>query len=44
VLDKDEIKAAAGDRGKVIELSDFVDASEIDPVFYEKDLLRRLPR
>jgi DNA end-binding protein Ku len=36
VLDKDEIKAAAGDRGKVINLSDFVAASEIDPVFYEK--------
>ena len=36
VLDKDEVKAAAGDRGKVINLSDFVDASEIDPVFYEK--------
>ncbi len=36
VLDKDEIKAAAGDRGKVINLSDFVDASDIDPIFYEK--------
>lgn len=36
VLQKDEIKAAAGDRGKVINLSDFVDAAEIDPVFYEK--------
>ncbi len=36
VLDKDEIKAAAGDRGKVIALSDFVDAADIDPVFYEK--------
>jgi DNA end-binding protein Ku len=36
VLDKDEVKAAAGDRGKVIDLSDFVDASEIDPIFYEK--------
>ena len=36
VLGKDEIKAAAGNRGKVIELSDFVDAGEIDPVFYEK--------
>jgi len=36
VLGKDEIKAAAGNRGKVIELSDFVDADEIDPVFYEK--------
>jgi DNA end-binding protein Ku len=36
VLEKDEIKAAAGDRGKVIHLSDFVRAEEIDPVFYEK--------
>ncbi len=36
VLEKDEIKAAAGDRGKVVELTEFVDAGEIDPVFYEK--------
>lgn len=36
VLDKDEIKAAAGDRGKVIHLREFVRAADIDPVFYEK--------
>jgi DNA end-binding protein Ku len=36
VLDKDEIKAAAGDRGKVVHITEFVDASAIDPVFYEK--------
>src|SRR3954452_11816575 len=36
VLDKDEIKAAAGDRGKVVHLTEFVDAADIDPVFYEK--------
>ena len=36
VLDKDEIKAAAGDRGKVIHLQEFVGAHQIDPVFYEK--------
>ena len=36
VLEKDEIKAAAGDRGKVVHLKEFVDAGEIDPVFYEK--------
>jgi DNA end-binding protein Ku len=36
VLDKDEIKAAAGDRGKIVELTEFVDADEIDPVFFEK--------
>ena len=36
VLEKDEIKAAAGDRGKVVHLEEFVDAGDIDPVFYEK--------
>ena len=36
VLDKDEIKAAAGDRGKVVHLEEFVDAAEIDPIFFEK--------
>jgi DNA end-binding protein Ku len=36
VLSKDEVKAAAGDRGKVIHLEEFVDAAEIDPVFFEK--------
>ena len=36
VLDKDEIKAAAGDRGKVVHLEDFVLAAEIDPIFFEK--------
>src|SRR5947209_3819841 len=36
VLEKDEIKAAAGDRGKVIHLGEFVGAEDIDPVFYER--------
>jgi DNA end-binding protein Ku len=36
VLEKDELKAAAGARGKVIEIEDFVPGEEIDPVFYEK--------
>ena len=36
VLDKDEVKAAAGDRGKVVHIEEFVDAGAIDPVFYEK--------
>ena len=36
VLDKEEIKAAAGDRGKVIHLQEFVCAQDIDPVFFEK--------
>jgi DNA end-binding protein Ku len=36
VLEKDEIKAAAGDRGKVVHLTEFVEAGAIDPVFYEK--------
>jgi DNA end-binding protein Ku len=36
VLEKDEVKAAAGDRGKVIHLQEFVSAQDIDPVFFEK--------
>ena len=36
VLTKEEVAAAAGARGKVIELEDFVPGDEIDPVFYEK--------
>ena len=36
VLEKDEVKAAAGDRGKVVHLEEFVNAADIDPVFYEK--------
>jgi len=36
VLEKDEIKAAAGDRGKLVHLQEFVDAGNVDPVFYEK--------
>src|SRR5690242_16943676 len=36
VLGKGEVKSAAGDRGKVIHLREFVCAQDIDPVFYEK--------
>src|SRR5579884_2195044 len=36
VLEKDEVKAAAGDRGKVIHLEEFVPGEEIDPVFYDR--------
>ena len=36
VLDKDEIKAAAGGTGHVIEVEHFVCVADIDPVFYEK--------
>src|SRR3954453_11786620 len=36
VLDKEEIKAAAGDRGKVVHITEFVNATQIDPIFYEK--------
>ncbi len=36
VLEKDEVAAAAGTRGKVIEIEEFVPDEEIDPVFYEK--------
>jgi DNA end-binding protein Ku len=36
ILDKDEVKAAAGDRGKVVHLSEFVEAGDIDPVFFDR--------
>jgi DNA end-binding protein Ku len=36
VLDDDEIKAAAGARGKTIWLEEFVDVQEIDPVVFDK--------
>jgi DNA end-binding protein Ku len=36
VLERDEVKAAAGDRGKVVHLSEFVDADDIDPVFFDR--------
>jgi DNA end-binding protein Ku len=36
VLEKDEIKAAAGDRGKVVHIEEFVDVADIDPVFFER--------
>jgi DNA end-binding protein Ku len=36
VLEKDEVAAAAGSRGKVIEIEEFVPDDEIDPVFYER--------
>ena len=36
VLDKDEIKAAAGGTGHLIEVEHFVTTADIDPVFYEK--------
>jgi DNA end-binding protein Ku len=36
LLSQDEIDAAAGDRSRLIELEEFVRASEIDPVFYER--------
>jgi DNA end-binding protein Ku len=36
VLEKDEVKAAAGARGKVIEIEDFVPGDQIDPIFVEK--------
>jgi len=36
VLEKDEIKAAAGDRGKVVHIEEFVNATDIDPIFFEK--------
>src|SRR4051795_12511683 len=36
VLEPDEVKAAVGDRGKVVHLKEFVDVATIDPIFYEK--------
>jgi DNA end-binding protein Ku len=36
VLEKDEVKAAAGSRGKVIEIEEFVPGDAIDPIFVEK--------
>ena len=36
ILSKDEVKAAAGDRGKVVEIEEFVEAGEIDPIYFEK--------
>jgi DNA end-binding protein Ku len=36
VLETDEVKAAAGDRGRIVDVEHFVDAAEIDPVFYDK--------
>src|SRR5215210_5974454 len=36
LLDKEEIAAASGGRGHVVEVEHFVDAADIDPVFYEK--------
>src|SRR5919205_1040099 len=36
VLDKDEISAAGGDGAHRIDVEHFVDAADIDPVFYEK--------
>lgn len=36
VLTKDEIKAAAGSRGKVIDVEHFVPAEQVDPVWFEK--------
>ena len=36
VLEPDEVKAAAGDRGKVVEIEEFVEAGEIDPIFFDR--------
>ena len=36
VMEKDEIKAAAGERSRLIEIEDFVAGDAIDPVYYDK--------
>jgi len=36
VLEPDEVKAAAGDRGKVVEIEEFVEAEDIDPLYFDR--------
>jgi DNA end-binding protein Ku len=36
VLEKDEVAAAAGGRGKVIEIEQFVPEGQIDPIFFDR--------
>jgi DNA end-binding protein Ku len=36
VLDKEEVKAAAGKRTRMVDVEHFVDAAEIEPVYYER--------
>jgi DNA end-binding protein Ku len=36
LLSKDEVAAAAGERSKVIDVGEFVEAGDIDPVYFEK--------
>src|SRR3954447_20455974 len=36
VLEDEEVTAAAGERGKVVHIEEFVEAEDIDPVFFEK--------
>jgi DNA end-binding protein Ku len=36
VVDKDEIDAAGGDRGRLIEVEHVVDAEQIDPIHYDR--------
>jgi DNA end-binding protein Ku len=39
VLSKDEVKAAAGARGKIIDVEHFVPAADVDPVWFAKPYL-----
>src|SRR4051812_33860761 len=36
VLEKEELDAAAGDQGRLVEIEEFVCAADIDPVMYDK--------
>jgi DNA end-binding protein Ku len=36
VVDKEDVDAAAGERTRIIDVEHFVDAGEIDPVFYDR--------
>jgi DNA end-binding protein Ku len=36
ILEKEEIDAAAGERSRLLDIEEFVDAAAIDPVFYDR--------
>ena len=36
VLEKEELDAAAGEQGRLVEIEDFVCAGDVDPVFFDK--------
>jgi DNA end-binding protein Ku len=36
VLEKDDVKAASGERGRIVDVEHFVEAQDIDPVYFNK--------